>query len=84
MTRSLERVRRLEERAGTPDQQQQQMADDAKTFMTRMSTLAANYADSDRVSHVAVRAGWSPAQQVAWAMRFEPDRVAAVLDEHMS
>ncbi|MEN2786071.1 hypothetical protein ACFOKI_06665 [Sphingomonas qilianensis] len=82
MTRSLNRIRRLEERAGATDKHQQQIADDAQTFLARMTTLAGNFADGDHAVDDAIRAEWSPAQNVAWAIRFAPNRVSIILQEH--
>lgn len=78
------RIRRLEDRHGDSDARHRQVAADAATFVSRMGKLAAGLDDADRGADSATRACWSRAQNVAWAMRFAPDRVAPLLQEHLA
>lgn len=85
MTRSLDpRIRRLELRDGDRDQQRRQSEDDAAMFRTRIGAIAAGYTDDDRGPDPAARAKWSSAMRVAWAVRFAPDTVGSIIQEHLA
>lgn len=83
MTRSLDpRLRRLELRDGDRDQRQRQAEDDAAVFRTRIGAIAAAYTDKDQNPDPEARAKWSPAMRVAWAVRFAPNTVGPIIQEH--
>lgn len=85
MTRSLNpRLRRLELRDGDRDQQRRQTEDDAAMFRTRIGALAAGYTGEDQNRDPSARASWSPAMRVAWAVRFAPNTVGAMIQEHLA
>lgn len=85
MHRSLApRLRRLELRDDDHDQQRRQAKDDAAVFMARIGAIAAGYTDDDRDLEPAARAEWSPAMRVAWAVRFAPNTIAPIIQEHLS
>jgi len=85
MSRSLDpRIRRLELRDGDRDQQRRQAEDDAAVFRTRIGAIAAGYTDDDRAHEPAARAKWSPAVRVAWAVRFAPNTVGQIIQEHLA
>ena len=85
MTRSLDpRIRRLELRDGDRDQRRRQAEGDAMLFRTRIGALAAGYTEEDQDRDPSSRASWSPAMRVAWAVRFAPNTVGAIIQEHLA
>lgn len=85
MTRSLDpRIRRLELRDGDRDEQRRQGEDDAALFRTRIGALAAGYTEEDQDGDPSARASWSPAMRVAWAVRFAPNTVGTMIQEHLA
>ncbi|MEG3166400.1 hypothetical protein U1701_17605 [Sphingomonas sp. PB2P19] len=85
MTRSLDpRIRRLELRDDDLDQQRRQAEDDAAAFRARIGAMAAGYTHEDRDSDPATLANWSPAMRVAWAVRFAPNTVGSLIQEHLA
>jgi hypothetical protein len=85
MIRSLDpRLRRLELRDGDRDQKRRQAEDDAMLFRTRIGALAAGYTDEDRHPDPTARASWSTAMRVAWAVRFAPNTVGTMIQEHFA
>lgn len=85
MIRSFDpRLRRLELRDGDRDQKRRQTEDDAAVFRARIGAIAAGYTDDDRDPDPAARANWSPAMRVAWAIRFAPNTVGSIIQEHLA
>jgi hypothetical protein len=85
MSRSLDpRIRRLELRDGDRDQKRRQTEDDAAMFRTRIGAIAAGYTDDDRDPDPVARPNWSPAMRVAWAIRFAPNTVGSIIQEHLA
>ncbi len=85
MTHSLDpRIRRLELRDGDRDEQRRQAEDDAMLFRTRIGALAAGYTDKDRHPDSTARANWSTAMRVAWAVRFAPNTVSTMIQDHLA
>lgn len=85
MNRSLDpRIRRLELRDGDRDQRRRQAEDDAAMFRTRIGAIAAGYTDDDQDPDPAARANWSQAMRVAWAIRFAPNTVGSIIQEHLA
>lgn len=85
MSRSLDpRIRRLELRDGDRDQRRQQAEDDAAVFRTRISAIASGYTDADQKPDSSAQTAWSPAMRVAWAVRFAPNTVGPIIQEHIA
>jgi hypothetical protein len=85
MTRSLDpRIRRLELRDGDRDQQRRQAEDDAEVFRTRIGAIASGYTDADRDLDAPAQATWSPAMRFAWAVRFAPNSINQIIQEHLA
>jgi hypothetical protein len=85
MTRSLDpRIRRLELRDGDRDQRRRQAEDDAAAFRTRIGAIASGYIDDDQSIGLAAQATWSPAMRVAWAVRFAPNSISQIVQEHLA
>ena len=85
MTRSLDpRIRRLELRDGDRDQRRQQTEDDAAVFRTRIGAIASGYTDADQNLDPSAQGTWSPAMRVALAVRFAPNTVGPIIQEHIA
>ena len=77
------RLAKIEQRTLAGDQRRAQIESDAEEVLGRLVRLAATFHDEDADLDPPARDGWSPAQRVAWASRFAPDRVQPLLQEHV-
>ena len=77
------RLATIERRDPHDDLRRARIERDASDFRSAMLRLAQAFEDGDSAIDAATQARWSPASRAAWAMRFAPGRLPAIIEEHI-